>query len=96
MQEIILRLIEQYGYFGVALLIAVENLFPPIPSEVILTFSGFMTTYTNLNVASYNICHNWCRYRRNHFVLYRAWMVSTEYLNRLISGKLGANFTVES
>ena len=50
MQEIILRLIEQYGYFGVALLIAVENLFPPIPSEVILTFSGFMTTYTNLNV----------------------------------------------
>lgn len=36
-------LIEQYGYWGVFLLIALENVFPPIPSEVILTFSGFMT-----------------------------------------------------
>jgi membrane protein DedA with SNARE-associated domain len=39
---------EQYGYFGILLMIALENLFPPIPSEVILTFGGFMTTYTNL------------------------------------------------
>ncbi len=42
---------EQYGYFGVFLLIALENVFPPIPSEVILTFGGFMTTYTNLTPA---------------------------------------------
>lgn len=28
-----------------------ENIFPPIPSEVILTFGGFMTTTTNLSVA---------------------------------------------
>ncbi len=28
----------------------VENLFPPIPSEIILTFGGFMTTVTSLNV----------------------------------------------
>ncbi|WP_068785414.1 DedA family protein [Paenibacillus phocaensis] len=39
---------EQFGYFGVFLLIALENVFPPIPSEVILTFGGFMTTYTSL------------------------------------------------
>ena len=42
---------DQFGYWGIMLLIAVENLFPPIPSEVILTFGGFMTTYTSLNVA---------------------------------------------
>ncbi|RRJ67809.1 DedA family protein [Paenibacillus oralis] len=42
---------EQYGYFGVFLLIALENVFPPIPSEVILTFGGFMTTYTSLTPA---------------------------------------------
>lgn len=41
---------NQFGYIGIALLIAIENIFPPIPSEVILTFGGFMTTYTNLNV----------------------------------------------
>ena len=41
---------EQFGYFGVAFLIMIENLFPPIPSEVILTFGGFMTTTTELNI----------------------------------------------
>lgn len=33
-----------------ALLLAVENLFPPLPSEVILTFGGFLTTRTALDV----------------------------------------------
>lgn len=46
----IITLMDQFGYFGIALLIAVENIFPPIPSEVILTFGGFMTTYTSMNV----------------------------------------------
>jgi len=41
---------EKFGYFGVAFLIMIENLFPPIPSEVILTFGGFMTTTTELNI----------------------------------------------
>lgn len=40
---------QQYGYLGVFLLILVENIFPPIPSEVILTFGGFMTTQSNLS-----------------------------------------------
>ncbi len=89
MQEIILRLIEQYGYFGVALLIAVENLFPPIPSEVILTFSGFMTTYTNLNVWLVIIFATIGADIGAIILYYIGRMVSTEYLNRLISGKLG-------
>ena len=50
MQQIIIDLMNQWGYLGVAFLIAVENIFPPIPSEVILTFGGFMTTTTNLNI----------------------------------------------
>lgn len=50
MQDIILNIINQYGYIGVFLLIAIENIFPPIPSEVILTFGGFMTTFTDMNV----------------------------------------------
>ena len=51
MQEIIITLMDRFGYWGILLLIAVENIFPPIPSEVILTFGGFMTTYTSLKVA---------------------------------------------
>lgn len=41
---------EQYGYIGISLIIAIENLFPPIPSELILTFGGFLTTYTNMTI----------------------------------------------
>ena len=50
MQEVMIYIMNTYGYLGVCFLIAVENLFPPIPSEVILTFGGFMTTYTRLTV----------------------------------------------
>lgn len=49
MQEIIIQVMNQFGYFGIMLLIAVENIFPPIPSEIILTFGGFMTTYSKMN-----------------------------------------------
>jgi membrane protein DedA with SNARE-associated domain len=34
--------IESTGYLGVALLVALENLFPPIPSEVVLPLAGFL------------------------------------------------------
>ncbi|MGC4019159.1 MAG: DedA family protein [Muricomes sp.] len=50
MQDLIVQIMDQFGYLGVCFLIAVENIFPPIPSEVILTFGGFMTTYTRLTV----------------------------------------------
>lgn len=50
MQEFIISMMNQFGYIGVFLLIAIENIFPPIPSEVILLFGGFMTTYSKLNI----------------------------------------------
>lgn len=50
MQNWITHFMEQFGYFGIFLMIALENVFPPIPSEVILTFGGFMTTYTDLTI----------------------------------------------
>lgn len=34
-------MMEALGGFGAALLIAIENLFPPIPSEIILPLAGF-------------------------------------------------------
>lgn len=50
MRELIMTLMERYGYPGIFLLIAVENIFPPIPSEIILPFGGFLTTYTRLTI----------------------------------------------
>ncbi|MGL4818757.1 MAG: DedA family protein [Bacilli bacterium] len=50
MENWITNFMEAYGYVGVFLLIMLENIFPPIPSEVILTFGGFMTTTTSLSI----------------------------------------------
>ncbi|MCD7036175.1 DedA family protein [Metabacillus sp. GX 13764] len=50
MNEFITHFMEQYGYAGIFLIIALENIFPPIPSEVILPFGGFMTTNSNLSL----------------------------------------------
>ncbi|WP_445491068.1 DedA family protein [Niallia sp. 03133] len=50
MENWITNTMEEFGYLGIFLLITLENIFPPIPSEVILTFGGFMTTYTNLTI----------------------------------------------
>ncbi len=50
MQQIMINLINDFGYLGIFLLITIENVFPPIPSEVILTFGGFMTTTTKMSI----------------------------------------------
>lgn len=50
MQNWITRFMEEYGYLGIALIIALENVFPPIPSEIVLPFGGFMTTNSSLTV----------------------------------------------
>jgi membrane protein DedA with SNARE-associated domain len=41
MEENILRFIEEYEYFALFILMFLENLFPPIPSELILPLTGF-------------------------------------------------------
>lgn len=40
MSDWVIRLIEQAGYLGVAFLMFLETLFPPIPSEVIMPVAG--------------------------------------------------------
>ena len=43
MNNFIISIMNKYGYLGILFLITIENIFPPIPSEVILTLGGFMT-----------------------------------------------------
>ncbi|GKT02704.1 DedA family protein [Furfurilactobacillus sp. WILCCON 0119] len=50
MEQQLIDFMNQYGYVGIMLLIALENVFPPIPSEVILTFAGFMTLAADLSI----------------------------------------------
>jgi membrane protein DedA with SNARE-associated domain len=42
MDEWIITLIEQGGYWGIAFLMFLENVFPPIPSELIMGLGGIL------------------------------------------------------
>ena len=82
-------IMDIYGYLGIALLILVENLFPPIPSEVILTFGGFMTTYTKMNLAGV-ILSSTAGSLVGAVLLYQIGnLVSMEQLEKILEGKLG-------
>jgi membrane protein DedA with SNARE-associated domain len=43
-------LVEQTGYLGIAFLMLAENVFPPIPSELIMPLAGFTAARGELNI----------------------------------------------
>ncbi|MFL6843509.1 MAG: DedA family protein [Allosphingosinicella sp.] len=45
-----IRLIEQTGYFGIFLLMFLETVFPPIPSEVIMPIAGVQAAQGTLSL----------------------------------------------
>lgn len=48
--QLVLDVIGALGYLGLALLLIAENLFPPIPSEVVLPLAGFLVGRGDLNL----------------------------------------------
>ncbi|WP_334188898.1 DedA family protein [Noviherbaspirillum sp.] len=50
MFEFIVNIVQQGSYAGVFLLMALENLFPPIPSELIMPLAGFAAARGDMNV----------------------------------------------
>ena len=89
MQEIILEIMNAYGYLGVFLLIAIENVFPPIPSEVILLFGGFMTTFTKLHVIGVIFAATLGSLLGAIVLYYIGKILNKERLKRIVSGKVG-------
>lgn len=89
MQEFILSIMNQFGYFGVFFMIAIENIFPPIPSEVILLFGGFMTTYTNLNIIMMVISATLGSLFGALLLYYVGKIFNKEKLKKIVSGKVG-------
>jgi membrane protein DedA with SNARE-associated domain len=47
----ILRAVIEWGYWGVFLLMLLEHLFPPIPSELIMPFAGFAAAKGRLHLS---------------------------------------------
>ncbi|WP_179504545.1 MULTISPECIES: DedA family protein [unclassified Sphingomonas] len=50
MNDWILQLIADGGYWGIAFLMALENIFPPIPSEVIMGMGGIAVAQGRMEV----------------------------------------------
>ena len=89
MEQIIINIMEQVGYLGVFFLIAIENIFPPIPSEVILVFGGFMTTYTTLNIPIMILAATLGSLLGAIVLYYIGKIFNKERLKKIISGKIG-------
>lgn len=45
-----LDLIERFGYFGLALVSLLENIFTPIPSEAVIPFAGVLVAQGRMNL----------------------------------------------
>ena len=50
MSDFIIGLITQWSYLGIFFLMVAENIFPPIPSELIMPFAGYVAANGDLNV----------------------------------------------
>lgn len=89
MQALIITMMNKFGYLGILLLIAIENIFPPIPSEVILGFGGFMTTYTNLNIAGVIIFSTLGSVIGAIALYWIGRILNKERLSKIVNGKIG-------
>ena len=92
MQDWIIHTMESlgnYGYLGIFLLITLENVFPPIPSEIILTFGGFLTTQTSLTAWGVIVAAT-IGSVAGAVILYGVGrLLSAERLAKILDGKLG-------
>ncbi len=89
MQEWMLSFINQFGYLGIFLLIFIENVFPPIPSEAILLFGGALTVTAALNIPG-TILAATAGSLLGAVVLYALGRIfQAERLKKLFSGKFG-------
>lgn len=89
MQEFILSVMGKFGYLGVFLLITLENVFPPIPSEVILLFGGFLTTYTKLNIFVMILAATLGSLLGAIILYYIGKILNKERLKKIVAGKIG-------
>ena len=89
MNDLLVEILNTYGYLGIAFLIMIENIFPPIPSEVILTFSGFMTTFTQMNLPGVVVSATVGSLAGAIFLYELGSVLSIEKIQSLVNGPVG-------
>lgn len=91
MENLIIEIMNKFGLLGIFLLITIENLFPPIPSEVILTFGGFMTTPVDSTITIWGVIFaSTLGSVIGAIILYGiGYLLSAERLGKILDGRLG-------
>ena len=89
MQSTLIQYIQDYGYIAILLLIFVENIFPPIPSEVVLVFGGVMTTQANMSIPLVILFSTIGATLGAAALYFFGRLLSRERIKRLFSGKFG-------
>ena len=89
MTQWITQMMTSYGYFAVFFLIFIENVFPPIPSEVILLLGGFMTTYAGLNPVLMILVSTLGSLAGAYLLYFIGLKLGTPGINKVLSGKVG-------
>jgi membrane protein DedA with SNARE-associated domain len=85
--------VQTSGYIGIALLLFAENLFPPIPSDVILPMAGFLAARGELNVVGVVIAGASGSVAGAYFWYFLAKQIKTARLKKL-AAKYGRWLTV--
>ena len=96
MENFVIGIMNKFGYLGIFLLILLENLFPPIPSEVILTFGGFMTISTSMNVFGVILVSTIGSLLGAIILYYLGKILNKERINRIIKSKYGKLLRIKS
>lgn len=89
MDSWLINILNEFGYIGITFLIAIENIFPPIPSEIILTFSGFMTTKTTMTPVFVIIFATVGSISGAYVLYYLGRIFSEERIYALLDSKIG-------
>lgn len=89
MQNILINIMSKYGYIGVFFLILIENIFPPIPSEVILLLSGFMTHTSNLKVPLLILSSTLSSLLGAYILYFLGKILNEERINNIVNSKIG-------
>lgn len=89
MEEFIINIMNSWGYLGIFFLITLENVFPPIPSEIILTFGGFMTISSKMNIVGVVIAATVGSVLGAFILYYIGRFLNKERLIKIVSSKYG-------
>ncbi|MGJ7043144.1 membrane protein DedA with SNARE-associated domain [Shinella sp. BE166] len=52
MEAFVHAMMQRFGPFGIALLMVLENIFPPIPSELIMPLAGYLATRGDMSIVA--------------------------------------------